>query len=139
MMPSFDTPTIDDARGIDPICTRANGTCAFHELTLAEALANDRKTLLIVSTPGFCQTAVCGPILEMAIEEAPNRPGLDVVHAEVYRNPSEGLEELADVMEALGLLFEPSMFFIEPDGMIADRIDFTVDRRELGALLDGFV
>ena len=35
----FDTPTVDDPRGVDPICSRLEGVCPLHEVTLTQALA----------------------------------------------------------------------------------------------------
>jgi hypothetical protein len=40
-LPPFDTPTVADGRGVDPICTR-EPACPLHELTVTEALAAGR-------------------------------------------------------------------------------------------------
>lgn len=141
-MPEIDTPTIDDPRGVDPICTRGE-TCPFHEVTLADALADGSPTVLVVSTPGFCQTAVCGPMLELLIEAHGQRPGgFSAVHAEVYDNPqalATGAAVPTEIMDATGLTqagFEPSMFFIDADGVLAERLDNVVDRSEMNEALD---
>lgn len=135
-MPAVETPTLDDARGVDPICTRATGTCPFHDVTLAEALGDRRPTVVIVSTPGFCQTAVCGPILEMAIDESAGRDGLTFVHAEVYQHPDENLDDITEIMTELGMLYEPSVYLVDAGGTIVERIDHTVDAGELAEALD---
>ena len=38
-LPGFDTPTFDDHRGVEPVCTRTPEPCEFHNITLNEALA----------------------------------------------------------------------------------------------------
>ena len=86
-MRAVDTPTFDDARGVDPICTRGPEACPFHEVTLADALAAGGPVALMISTPGFCQTGICGPTLELLIAEADANPAMTFVHAEVYTDP----------------------------------------------------
>ena len=38
-LPGFDTPTFDDHRGVEPVCTRTPEPCEIHNITLNEALA----------------------------------------------------------------------------------------------------
>ena len=45
-----DTPTFADSTGYDPLCTRSD-PCPFHDINLKEALANNRPTILLISTP----------------------------------------------------------------------------------------
>ena len=80
------TPTTADARGVTPICTRSP-QCPFHGQTLTEALAGDAPVALMISTPQYCQTGVCGPVLDLVMEQAAATPGVQVVHAEVYVEP----------------------------------------------------
>ena len=133
------TPTTTDARGVDPICTR-DPQCPFHELTLADALANGRPTAFLISTPLFCQTAVCGPVLELLVDEASGRPGLNVVHAEVYADAvAKGNiigASLTEAVNAYALSFEPSLLVIDAAGMVTDRLDFVYDASELRQVLD---
>ena len=60
------TPTTTEGRGVDPICTR-QPTCPFHEQTLEEAMGSGKAVAFIISTPQFCQTAICGPVLDLLI------------------------------------------------------------------------
>lgn len=137
-LPSLHTPTADDARGVTPICTRAI-PCPFHDLDLADVAANGRPTALLVATPGFCQTDICGPVVDLLMEEAPGRPGIDLVHAEVYADPSEfstgRLPETTAIVKALGLPYEPALFVADGDGVVTARLDVTWDRAELAAAL----
>ena len=76
------TPTPADHRGVEPICTR-DPACPFHDVTLSDALSSGRPTALLISSPAYCQTNVCGPVLELLMEEGAGRP-MNLVHAEVY-------------------------------------------------------
>src|SRR6478609_6802862 len=112
-MVPVETPTTTDARGVNPICTRSP-QCPFHDETLTQALAKGAPVALMISTPMYCQIGVCGPVLDLVMEQAASVPGLQVVHAEVYKDPNGGSDPatggLADAVSAYGLSFEPSLF-----------------------------
>lgn len=132
-----DTPTFDDARGYDPICTRFD-PCPFHEVNLADAIGNGQPTTLLIATPGFCQTAVCGPVVELLMD---GQTAGNVIHAEVYTEPGR-LGEVADfttlvgpVVKTYGMDFEPSIVVADADGIVTARLDYTWDRDDLDAAL----
>ena len=112
----------------------------FHEITLADALASGEPTAFLISTPLFCQTAVCGPVLDLLVDEAGRRPTLNVVHAEVYADAvAKGNvigASLTEAVNAYALSFEPSLFVIDAAGMVVDRLDFVYDAPELRLALD---
>jgi len=133
-MVPVETPTVADARGVTPICTRSPN-CPFHGQTLTQALATGAPVALMISTPQYCQTGVCGPVLDLVMEQATASPGVQVVHAEVYDNPAGGADPaangLTDAVTAYGLSFEPSLFVARADGTIVARLDNVFDRVEL--------
>ena len=91
----------------------------------------------MISTPQYCQTGVCGPVLDLVMEQAAAQPGITVVHAEVYVAPDGGGDPaaggLAPAVGAYGLTFEPSLFVARADGTIVARLDNVFDRVELAA------
>ncbi len=135
--PLIRTPTIADPLGVDRLCTRFE-PCAFHGVDAAELIGAGRPLALLVATPAFCSTAYCGPVLETLIDATAGRDDLDVIHVEVYANTDEvdgniadpGIRLVSSVQE-LGLTFEPSLFLIDGDGVVADRIDNVFDATEL--------
>jgi hypothetical protein len=127
-----DTPTTADARGVDPVCTRTvPGPCPFHDRTLTEAMAGGRPVVFIISTPGFCQTEICGPVLELAIEAAPAHTDFAIVHAEVYVAPEQGdLTKTTPAIATYGLAWEPSLYVADATGTVTARLDFLWDGAE---------
>lgn len=129
-----DTPTTDDARGVDPICTR-DPECDLHGQTLTAALAGGTPVALSIATPAYCQTAVCGPVLDVLLGQEGDFPGVAMVHAEVYKNPeaSDNLADadLAPVIDAYHLSYEPVLFLANSDGTIATRLDTIYDETEV--------
>jgi hypothetical protein len=133
-LPPFDTPTISDARGVDPVCTRLSGACPFHELTLTQALALNKPVVYLVGTPAHCTTATCGPGLDFLVAASPAYADrVTFVHAEVYADP-EGTT-VAPAVEALTLEYEPVMFFTDAAGVVTSRVDIVWDAADLDQLL----
>ena len=136
-LPTIPTPTSADALGVDPICT-ANPPCPLHDVSLDQALAAGLPIVLLVSTPAFCQTAICGPVLDLVVERRAELEGrATVLHAEVYTD--DRADETTATVDALGLRYEPSLFLAAADGTVRGRLDYTFDATELddelGALL----
>lgn len=134
-MPALDTPTLDDPRGLEVVCSRAPDPCPFHSLTLADALALGKPVAFIVGTPAHCQTGTCGPGLDLLIAES-ERLGdaLVCVHADVYRDAAG--TETAPVIESLGIDYEPILYLTDASGTIVDRLDAIWDAGELRSRLD---
>jgi hypothetical protein len=137
-LPNLDTPTVDAPRGVNPICTRAL-PCSLHDKSLREVVSNGRPTVLLIATPGFCQTDICGPVVDLVQDVAGARSDLDVIHAEVYVDPSVfttgAFPEVTPIVSALSLPYEPALFVADGDGIIVARVDTTFDRRELADAL----
>lgn len=137
--PTVATPTVDDARGVDPICTR-EPACPFHETDLTAVLGRSPVAVL-VSTPAFCQTAICGPVLDIFEAASANAPDVTFIHVEVFATAEEVEEAgpeaaLAPAVEALDLPFEPCLFLIAADGTLQRRLDVIFDEVELADGLD---
>jgi len=139
-LPGFDTPTFDNPAGVAEICTRTE-TCPFHELTLTEAVSNGKPTVIMIATPSFCQTDVCGPSIEFLIDAAAGRGDLNVIHAEVYTdfatdiNEGTAIPRVSPLLEAWAFDFEPSMIVADETGTIVRALHFAFDRDEVGEAL----
>ncbi len=127
-LPALDTPTVSDGRGVNPICT-AEPQCPLHDVTLTEALTEGRPVALLVSTPKFCQVAICGPVLDVLLTRQPTFPGVRMIHAEVYTD--ETTEILAPVIDVFGLTYEPALFIASSAGILTARLDNIYDTTEL--------
>ncbi len=137
-MRSVDTPTTDDHRGVEPICTRAV-PCPFHDNNLADVLDNGRPTVLLIATPGFCQTEICGPVVDLLIDAAPSRPDIDFIHAEVYTDPSifqtGSFPDTTPAVQINRLPFEPVVYVADSSAEIKSTLSTIWDRSELATAL----
>ncbi|MEN9802187.1 MAG: hypothetical protein RLZ37_1312, partial [Actinomycetota bacterium] len=125
VLPPLDTPTVDDARGVEIICTRVPEPCPFHDVTLGQALAeassNGSKVVFLVGTPAHCQTAVCAPILDNLIALQSQFPDVRFVHVDVYAD--EAATKVAPAVQALTLTFEPVLWITDSTGVITHRFE----------------
>ena len=130
---ALETPTTASSGGVEPICTR-EPMCPFHDLTLEAAMETGKAVAFLISTPQFCQTAICGPVLYLLIDRQEQYADtVAFVHAEVYTDTTA--KTTTPAVQAYGLTWEPSLFLAAPDGTIASRLDYTYDAVELDRAL----
>lgn len=134
-LPAVKTATTADPLGVDPLCTRLSGPCPFHSTSLDVALQAGAPIALLVATPEFCQTAICGPVLDLVLEQQAAFPTVQFLHTEVYKDArAEGnvnSATTAEIVDQLGLTYEPALFLATPDGTVVERLDNSFDRGEL--------
>ena len=129
----FDTPTTTDLRGVELLCTRTP-ECPLHDVTLGEALAGGTPVAFLISTPLYCQVAICGPVLDVLLAARAQFPHIKMLHAEVYPSKAAaapGVQQRTPVMEAYNVFFEPVLFLAQADGTITKRLDTIFDGVEL--------
>ncbi len=128
--------TIDEVRQIS---SAFDPDTRFYSLSLDEALANRKPTVVLFSTPAFCVTQTCGPQLETLGELLDRHEGeIDFVHVEIFDNIREMLDtgnnnigEVAQPVEDWGLITEPWTFFVDADGIITARFEQFTTLEEL--------
>jgi hypothetical protein len=134
-LPGAPTPTAADPLGVQTICT-ADPVCPLHDVSLDAALAEGRPVALLVSTPAYCQVAICGPVLDLLVGAAPSVPDLAVIHLEVYPNGEPTAESISPVVtETLRLTYEPALFVADATGAVTARLDNVYDGAELAEAL----
>lgn len=115
------TPTRADPLGYVKLCTRTPEPCGMHEISLDEALANGKPVALLFATPAFCQTAVCGPTVDVLDELRQEDFGdMQFIHCEIF---SDAGATIGDPVQAWNLPTEPWLFVIDADGRIVARAD----------------
>ena len=133
-LPGFDTPTIDDHRGVEPVCTRTPEPCEFHNITLNEALALNKPIAYLVGTPAHCQTGTCAPALESLINVKKSiGDAITFLHAEIYTD--DKATTVAPAVVALKMEYEPAIYITNASGKIVERFDAIFDADEIKAAI----
>lgn len=127
-LPASTNLTLRDVGDISEVSSALEPIAALSELTVAEALATGKPVLVAISTPAFCQTRICGPVLEQVVYPLYEEFGdkVEFVHVEPF--------ELAEAREngnlvAVALLgewklqTEPWIFLADRDGLVAAKYE----------------
>jgi len=120
--PAIDTPTKASVAGnIEEIDTRVPPD-DMHEVSFKDALGK-RPVALLFSTPALCQSRVCGPVTDIALElEKTYGKRMTFIHQEIYVD-NELDKGLRPQLKAFGLQTEPWLFVAGADGRIAARLE----------------
>jgi hypothetical protein len=110
----------------------------LYELTIKEALASGRPSVVVFATPGFCESRLCAPVVDSMKELYPGlKDQVNFIHVEIYEsfNPLTYGPE----MEQWGLPSEPWTFVLDADGKVTHRFGGPISPRELSAALTPLV
>jgi len=106
----------------------------LYAMTVDEAAASGRPTVVVFATPAFCQSLICGPVVdEVKRAKAAWGERANFIHVEVYQSFDPLV--FADEMAAWGLETEPWTFVLDADGRIAARLEGSVTAAELEPIL----
>lgn len=138
-----DNPTLDDT-GIKQICSASEPNEAFHQFSVAEALAAGKPTVIAFTTPAFCESRTCGPDMQL-VNAAYADYGDQVtwVHVEPFKLDESGTLLLSngnrvnsDAGNQWQLPSEPWIFVVDKAGKVVARLDGPVTLEELEFFLD---
>ena len=124
------TPTKENTQGVTPICTRSP-VCPLHDVSLDTVLGKGKPVALMIATPAYCKTAICGPTLDVLLNNRVD--GITYIHAEVWKDDT--FEEAAPILQTYGLEFEPCLLIVKGDGTVAERLDVIFDADDVTAAL----
>jgi hypothetical protein len=123
--PRVHTDTLASAKGdISKIDTRVPPS-DMHKVDFYDVLGK-KPVALLFSTPQLCQSRVCGPVTDIALQmEASYGRQMDFIHEEVYvdNNVSKGLRP---PLKAFGLASEPWLFVVDKTGKITARLEGSI-------------
>jgi hypothetical protein len=136
--PASVNDTVATASNVESLCSRTPSQCALHDKTIAELLGNGRPLVVQFSTPAYCQTRFCGPVLDVLLAEVPAyRDRIDFIHIEVWQDFQAKVARPA--VNEWKLPSEPYTFFIGADGNVRGRLEAVFGNEELRAKLDGLL
>lgn len=132
--PASENRTLADEPDIALLSTGQEPIPALYAMTVAEAMASGRPSVVTFTTPRFCSSSLCAPVLDSveAVYDA-EKERANFIHIEVYKEYEPLV--LADEVEAWGLPSEPWTFVLDKNGVVRARLAGPVSPRELTAAL----
>jgi hypothetical protein len=120
--PAIDTPTAQDVGGdLSKLTTRIPPD-DMNQVNYADVLGKE-PIVLLFATPKFCQSRVCGPVVDVA-QQVKQETGdkAAFIHMEIYNhnNPDAGVRPQ---VRAFNLPSEPWLFAINREGTISSTVE----------------
>ncbi len=140
--PRSDSKTARDVSSLDQLSTDTSPDPDMYEMSITEALDTRKPLLVTFSTPAFCQTATCGPQLDVVKQlKEEYREQANFIHVEVYDNPHEIQGDLANAVVSptiaeWGLPSEPWTFIVDADGLVSAKFEAFTTADELEEALN---
>ena len=134
--PIIHTPTADDVGGdLSEITTRVPPDTQ-NKVDFADVVGKE-PVVLLFATPQFCQSRVCGPVVDVAeqVKEAYGDKAA-FIHMEIYEDNDPG-KEVRPQVRAYGLPSEPWLFVIDRNGVIRTAIEGAFGVEELTKAVQG--
>lgn len=127
------TPTIASTGGdLSKLTTRTPPDESLLEHSIADSLEAKTPFVVTFSTPKFCTSRTCGPVVDVVEEVASRFDGSTTrfIHVEVFEgnDPAKGYNRW---MQEWGLKTEPWTFLVDGTGMIVERYEGAVSVNEL--------
>ena len=115
------TPVATSPAGRKKICTR-EPACPLHAISLDDALAAGRPTVVNFGTPLLCTSQICGPVVDEQMVVADKLGAkASFVHVEIY--PSRNTGKPVRALTEYGFSTEPWMLVVDRDGVIRARYE----------------
>ena len=148
---STDAPDIGDSAPLTPtkiilpggnlraITSAPDPDPDLYRISFDEAVSTGLPTVISFSTPGYCQSATCGPQIEVLSQLDNAYQGrAHFIHVEIFDNPEEMLENgdpsigvEAPVVYEWGFHTEPWTFIIDQSGTVVGRFEGFVTGMEI--------
>ncbi len=120
--PRVDTETLAGAGGAATKIDTRVPPSDMHKVSLKD-VAGKRPVALLFATPALCQSRVCGPVVDIALQlQKTYGDRMTFIHQEVYKDNmlSKGLRP---PLQAFNLQTEPWLFVLDNTGRITARLE----------------
>jgi hypothetical protein len=127
--PSSNSKTVRDVKELEELSSDINPDPDLYQTSVADALDAGKPSLVTFSTPAFCQTATCGPQLEVVKRLKDKYKGqINVIHVEVYDNLTEiqgdlSRARLSPTMVEWNLRSDPFTFVMDREGVVSAKFE----------------
>ena len=147
--PASQTKTLaDGALTLADVTTAYQPDAELYQVSVADAVASGRPSVIVFATPAFCTSPTCGPQVDTVSElRAANPDAANYIHVELYDNPAaiQGDLSVARLVPAAAewgftqiphWTNESWVFVLDSDGVIRHRFEGFATLTELETALN---
>ncbi len=132
--------TLANATDIEEIDSSYPPRPQMHQLTVADAIASDRPSVVAFATPAFCRSRTCAPVMETVMDPlyAKYAAQANFIHIEPYNLGQLRQANIEDPVRATrewNLQSEPWVFVIDRRGRVAAKFEGIMALDEVEAAL----
>lgn len=131
------TPTIASTKGdMKLLSTARKPDRALYETSVKQAMAAHRPFVVTFATPLYCQTRLCGPVVDVvgAVQKQFAKTNVAFIHAEVYKD-NDPANDVNTWMTQWNLPTEPWTFVVDAKGIVRARFENAMSTAELVAAI----
>jgi hypothetical protein len=117
---------------LSQIDSSASPSADLHQLTVAEAIASGRPTVILFASPGYDPSTFSGPeyaILQKLRAEYGSRA--QFIEVEFYKDPGNPDQQPSDAVRDWNLPTLPWFFVIDARGIVSSRFEGPTTLQEL--------
>lgn len=134
-VPFGDTPTLAEGASLEEISSAEQPDEALYQMSVAEAAASGRPTVVFFGSPAHCDTQACRASYS-ELRTLASRYGSRVNFIHVESRDPEDPSRLSEAAEAWGMEDDPWTFVLDSRGFVDSRVQGGVDDVELALLID---
>jgi hypothetical protein len=136
-VPASNSPT-GSGKQLVRITTDPHPNPRFYSTSIAQAVRAHKPFVVVFSTPKYCATELCGPMLDIAKQVSTRFPKMTFIQVEIYQLPRSGklpadptslLQSVA--VREWGLRSDPWTFVVNAHGRVAAKFEGTMTAGEL--------
>jgi hypothetical protein len=120
--PDVATDTLASVKGDEKLLDTRVPPSDMHKDSFDQVLGK-KPVALLFSTPQLCQSRVCGPVTDVAMQlQAKYRDQIEFIHQEVYVD-NDVNKGLRPPLKAFRLPTEPWLFVVDASGNVTARLE----------------
>jgi hypothetical protein len=132
-VPASDTPTLVSTGGdLKQLTTAKKPDRALYTSSVADALRDHAKFVVVFATPAYCTSRTCGPVVDVVstVRKRHQGSGIRFIHVEIYRDndPAKGVNRW---VKEWRLPTEPFTYVVDGSGVIRAKFEGAFSPREL--------
>ncbi|MDP9237917.1 MAG: hypothetical protein M3P30_11080 [Chloroflexota bacterium] len=109
----------------------------MHQMTVADAVASSRPTVIAFATPAFCRSRTCAPVMDTVMDPlyAKYAAHANFIHIEPYdlaKLRAANIEDEIPATRDWKLQSEPWVFVIDRQGKVAAKFEGIIGRGRSG-------